>query len=98
MDEVWGRFERVAPPCGFCSRMETASSSVGLLLAILGAGAAEGAYTLAFWNLADRQTLGVVWGGVCVTRLWPSVLTHVSKFNCSNPRTLSPHKLLRSKL
>eukprot|EP00964_Phaeocystis_antarctica_P051692 scaffold30172_cov62-Phaeocystis_antarctica.AAC.3 len=54
MDEVWGRFERVAPPCGFCSRMETASSSVGLLLAILGAGAAEGAYTR--WLSGTWQT------------------------------------------
>ena len=39
MDEAWGWFERAAPPCGFCSRMETASSSVGLLLAILHAHA-----------------------------------------------------------
>ena len=48
MDEVWGRFERVAPPCGFCSRMETASSSVGLLLAIL---AREGALHAGFLQL-----------------------------------------------
>ena len=49
MDEVWGRFERAAPPCGFCSRMETASSSVGLLLAILTRQKAP-FYTLAFCN------------------------------------------------
>ena len=59
MDEAWGWFERAAPPCGFCSRMETASSSVGLLLAILHAHARR--------RPQRRVLTGIAVGGTVIT-------------------------------